>query len=187
MGFLSTFSSECSGPSIAFPKRRMQRQCKHFLPTACEFSGARTAKLATGSNSFTNPTRAPLGAAQKFYQPKIPDTFPAALVFESNLLPKAVLVFCWIVLGVIFGFVLGRYFVIMQSQNGASDPEEAEKGSEVRTDKLCLRAAAGEGRMCYASRGASYIRMESCNANINKVNRAAKENSLLFISQPFQF
>lgn len=69
--------------------------------------------------------------------------------------------------------------MIMERQNGASDPEEVEEGLEVTTDKLCHRAAAGESRMYYASWGASYIRMESCNANINKVSRAAKENSLL--------
>lgn len=106
--------------------------------------------------------------------PKFPDTSPAALVFESNLLHKAALS-CSAELfqGLCLGFDSGSYFVMMESQSGACDPEEFEEGLEVMTDKL------GEGRMYYARWGASYIRMEPCNANINKVSRTAKENSLL--------
>lgn len=33
--------------------------------------------------------------------------------------------------------------MIMERQSGASDPEGAGEGLEVRTDKLCHRAAAG--------------------------------------------
>lgn len=128
--------------ALSFPREGYEG-CATWEP--CELSGARTAKLDTASNSFTNSTHTLLGAAQKFYQSKISRHLScSSYIWEqfgpqsgSCVLLNSFRAYVWF-------FFSGAYFVIMESQNGPSDPEEVGEGLEVTTDKLCHRATAGE-------------------------------------------
>lgn len=118
--------------------------------STCEFSGARTAKnWALAEIPSQTQLVLLLELPRNSVSPKFPNISPEALVFESNLLHKAALS-CSAELfqGLCLVFVLGSYFVMMESQSSACDPEEFEEGLEVMTDKLCHRAGGRQGVLC---------------------------------------
>lgn len=114
VGFLSILSSKCFGKGILFSQVQSTAGYKGiasiftWLPVS--FQGPEQQNWALAAIPSQTQLILLLELPRNSTRPKFTDTFPAALVFESKLVHEAVLVFCWIVLGVTFGFCFGGLF-----------------------------------------------------------------------------